>query len=50
MPGGIVSLRERDAYHLVSLSLAACVVEILPKRALKVTPRYTYDPTTSTSL
>ena len=44
-----LSKSERDAYPLVSLSLAAWVIENLPERALKVTPKYTYDPTTSTS-
>ena len=45
-----LSRSERDAYPLVSLSLAAWVIENLLERALKVTPRYTYDPTTSTGL
>ena len=45
-----LSKSERDAYPLVSLPLAAYVTENLPERGLKVIPRYTYDPTTSTGL
>ena len=45
-----LSESERDAYPIDSLSLATCVIENLPERALKVTPRYTYDPTTSIGL
>ena len=44
--GGTLSESKRNTYTLVSLSLVARVIKILPKRALKVTPTYTYDPTT----
>ena len=45
-----LSKSDQDAYPLASLSLTICVIENLPKRALKVTPRYSYDPTTSIGL
>ena len=45
-----LSKSKREAYPLVGLSFVASIIENLPQRALKVTPRYTYDSTTSTHL
>ena len=43
-----LSKSKRKTYPIVSVSFVTCIIGNLPKRPLKVTPRYTYDPTTST--